>query len=107
VGVPEKPTKAETSVCKTVRVHASLTTALSSIIADEGTRGVQELEEDTLSRYDTMRGANDLEVNPLPRENTMGGVREFKEDSLSWLIPREVLKRLKKTRSRGPIQREV
>jgi len=80
---------------------------LSSIIAEDGTRGVQELEEDTLSRYDTMRGANDLEVNPLPRENTMGGVREFKEDSLSWLIPREVLKRLKKTRSRGPIQREV
>ena len=30
-------------------------TALSSLI---GTRGVQELEEATLSRYDTARGAN-------------------------------------------------
>ena len=72
---------------KMVRVHASLTKALSSIIAEDGTRGVQELEEDALLRYDTMRGANDLEANPLPREDTMGGVREFKEDSLSWLIP--------------------
>lgn len=79
VGVPEKPTMAETSVCEKVRVHASLTKALSSIIAEDGTRGVQELEEDTLSRCDTMRGANDLEANPLPRENTMGGVRELEE----------------------------
>ena len=52
---------------------------LSSIIAEDGTRGVQELEEDTLSRYDTMRGANDVEANPLPRPGTMRGVRELEE----------------------------
>ncbi|CAL6307754.1 unnamed protein product [Bathycoccus prasinos] len=95
VGAPKKPDKTDAQVRalpKEVRVHTSLTKALTSMIAEDGTWGAQELEEATLSRSepvrgatlsrpDSVRGANDLEANPLSRENTARGVRELEEEA--------------------------
>jgi hypothetical protein len=44
-----------------IRVDEYTSTALSSLIVNDGTRGVQELEEGTLSRLETERGANEVE----------------------------------------------
>jgi len=97
VGAPKKPDKTDAQVRalpKEVRVHTSLTKALTSMIAEDGTWGAQELEEATLSRSepvrgatlsrpDSVRGANELEANPLSRENTARGARELNEATLS------------------------
>ena len=67
---PETPNESGTIsvvVPERIRVDEYTSTALSSLIVNDGTRGVQELEEDTLSRLETERGANGVEEElPLP-----------------------------------------
>ncbi|CAL6275569.1 unnamed protein product [Bathycoccus prasinos] len=48
---------ASSRTAERVRVHTSLTKALTSMIAEDGTWGAQELEEATLSRSEPVRGA--------------------------------------------------
>ena len=58
---PDEPGARSVVLPEKIRVDEYTSTALSSLIVNDGTRGVQELEEDTLSRLETERGANGVE----------------------------------------------
>ncbi len=75
---PDESGARSVAVPEEIRVDEHISTALSSLIVDDGTRGVQELEEDTLSRLETERGAN--EEDTLSRLETERGANEVEEE---------------------------
>ena len=78
---PDEPDARAVVVPRTICVDETTSIALSSLIVNDGTRGVQELEEDTLSRFETEGGANAIEEElSLPCGTcTLGGRLSLQE----------------------------